>query len=107
MCERLISSPFDVDQKTGGSPGLLESRDVPGPGDTRLRVDADEAAEALVAAQLGEDGLGGDVSQATRKTTTAQRTWTESSLRPLAAGSAEQVEQIGVGQCGEEILDGS
>ena len=43
--------------------GLLEPRHVPFLGHAAFRLDADEAAQALVAEQFGEHGLGGEVPQ--------------------------------------------
>ena len=42
---------------------VLEPRDVPWLGHARFRLDADEPPQAVVAAQFGEYGFGGDVPQ--------------------------------------------
>ena len=85
---------------------LLESRDIPGPGHAAFRLDADEAAQALVAAQLGEHGLGGDVAEGDPQDDCAPEDVHGVVIAALAAGPAQRVEQLGVGQGGEQILDG-
>src|SRR5262249_37271255 len=85
---------------------LLESRDVPGPGHAVLRLHADEAAQAVVAAELGEHGLGGDVAEGDAQDHDAPEEVDGVVVAPLAAGLAERVEELGIGEGGEQILDG-
>jgi hypothetical protein len=85
---------------------LLEPRDVPGPGDVVLGLDADEAAEALIAAQLGQHGLGGDVAEGDAQDDDTPEDVHGVVVAALAAGLAERVEELGIGRGGEQILDG-
>ena len=85
---------------------LLEPRDVPRPGHAGLRLDADEPAQSLIAAQLAEHGLGGDVPQGDPQDDDPPEDMHRVVVAALAAGAAERVEQLGIGQGREQILDG-
>ena len=67
-------------------------------GHAALRLDADEAAQALVAAELGEHGLGGDVPQGDPQDDDAPEHDDRVVVAPLAPRGAERVEQLAVGQ---------
>ena len=85
---------------------LLEPRDVPGLGHAGFRLDADEPAQALVAAQFGEYGLGGDVPQGDPQDDDPPEHRHGVVVAALAPGAAERVEQLAIGQGREQILDG-
>ena len=85
---------------------LLEPRDVPWLGHAGFRLDADEPAQALVAAQFGEHGLGGDVPQGDPQDDHPPEHGHRVVVAALAPGGAERVEQLAIGEGGEQILDG-
>ena len=85
---------------------VLEARHVPFVGHAAFRLDADDPAQALIAAQLGEHGLGGDVPQGDPQHDDPPEHVHRVIVAPLAPGDAERVEQLAVGECGEQILDG-
>ena len=85
---------------------LLEPRDVPGLGHAGFRLDADEPAQPVIAAELGEHGLGGDVPQGDPQDDDPPEDMHRVVVAALAAGAAERVEQLGIGQGREQILDG-
>ena len=77
-----------------------------GLGTPALRLDADEPAQALVAAELAEDGLGGDVPQGDPQDDDAPEDMDRVVVAAVAAGAAERVEELGIGEGREQILDG-
>ena len=85
---------------------VLKARHVPLVGHAALRLDADDAAQTFVAAQLGEYGLGGGVPQRDPQHDDAPEHAHRVVVPPLAPGGAERVEQLAIGQRGEQILDG-
>src|SRR5262249_12654739 len=85
---------------------LLEPRDVPGFGYTPFRLDADESAQALIAAELGEHGLGGDMPQRDPQDDDAPEHVDGVIVPAFAARRAQRVEQLAIGESSQEILDG-
>ena len=85
---------------------FLEPRDVPRLGHAGFRLDADEPAQALVAAQFGEHGLGGDVPQRDPQDDDAPEDGHGVVVAALAPSGTERVEQLAIGEGGEQILDG-
>ena len=85
---------------------VLEARDVPFVGNAGLGFDADQAAEPVIATQLVEDGLGGDVTQDDAEDDHAPEHGDRIVVASLAASVAERIEELGVRQGGEQILDG-
>ena len=75
-------------------------------GDAGFRLDADQPAESFVASQFVEHGLGGEVPQGDPQDDDAPEHGDGVLVASLAACDAERLEQLAVGQGGEEILDG-
>ena len=73
---------------------VLEPGDVPGLGDAGLGVDADEGAEAGVAAEFGEHGLGRDVPQDDPQDDDPPEDVDGIVVAALATGVAEGVEEL-------------
>jgi hypothetical protein len=71
---------------------VLEPRDIPGLGHALFRLDADEPAQSLVAAQLGEDRFGADVPQGDPQHDHPPEHMHGVVVAPLAPSEAERVE---------------
>jgi hypothetical protein len=85
-----------------------EAGHIPAVGDLILLVsgDADEHAEVVVAAQLGEASLEVDVAEGDGEQDDAPQDRHGVVIAAVAAGLAEAVEQGGIGDGGEEAFEG-
>ena len=77
---------------------FLESRDVPGLGHIGFRLDSDNPAQAVIAAQLSEHGLGRDMPQRDPQDDHSPEHGHRVVIATFAPRTTERVEQLAVGE---------
>ena len=85
---------------------ILEPRNVPRVRHASFRLDADEPAQPVIAAQLAEHSFGGDMPKCDPQHNHPPEYRDREVITALAPSGSERVEQFAIGQRGEQILDG-